>query len=108
VRVLGAIIASLPIGRLNAAALAVRVGASMHVLWEIAEYLVMRLGSSCLQLTYEDTIGDLALSSFGSLVGALIAVTVLWGRSYVNLVLFGARGATNQSDDTRRNVYVPA
>jgi hypothetical protein len=94
----GAIMISLPIGRLNAAALVVGFGASTHVLWEIAEYLVMLLGSSGLQLTYEDTIGDLAFSFCGSLVGALIAVTLLWGRSYVNPVLFGTK-ATQPAEE---------
>jgi hypothetical protein len=30
----------------------------------------MKLGSSGLQLTYEDTIGDLALGGLGTLLGA--------------------------------------
>jgi len=32
----------------------------------------MKLGSSGLQLTYEDTIGDLALGGLGTLLGATI------------------------------------
>ena len=87
----GAIMASLPLGRLNAAALTLGFGTTTNVLWEIAEYVVMRLGSSGLQLTYEDTIGDLALSFCGTLVGALLTATLLWGRSYVNPTLFGPR-----------------
>ena len=87
----GAIVASLPLGRLNAAALTLGFGTTTNVLWEIAEYMVMRLGSSGLQLTYEDTIGDLALSLCGTLVGVLLTATLLWGRSYVNSVLFGPR-----------------
>jgi hypothetical protein len=36
----------------------------------------MKLGSSGLQLTYEDTIGDLALGGCGTLLGAtLVAVS---------------------------------
>jgi hypothetical protein len=36
----------------------------------------MKLGSSGLQLTYQDTIGDLALGGAGTLLGAtLVAVT---------------------------------
>src|ERR687886_427069 len=87
----GAIMASLPLGRLNAATLTLGFGTTANVLWEIAEYIVMRLGSSGLQLTYEDTIGDLALSFCGTLVGALLTATLLWGRSYVNPTLFGPR-----------------
>jgi hypothetical protein len=87
----GAIMSSLPLGRLNAAALTLGFGTTTNVLWEIAEYVVMRLGSSGLSLTYEDTIGDLALSFCGTLVGALLTATLLWGRSYVSPALFGPR-----------------
>ena len=87
----GAIVASLPLGRLNAAALTLGFGTTANVLWEIAEYIVMRLGSSGLQLTYEDTIGDLALSFCGTLVGVLLTAALLWGRSYVNPALFGPK-----------------
>ena len=80
--------ASLPISLLNAADLTLGFGATTNVLWEICEYLVMRLGSSGLHLTYEDTIGDLALSFCGSLVGALLTTALLWGRSNVPLALF--------------------
>jgi hypothetical protein len=48
------------------------------VLWELVEYVVMTYGSNELDLTYTDTIGDLAVSFSGTLVGALLAVTVLW------------------------------
>lgn len=54
-------------------ALCVGFGAVSHVLWEIIEYLLMVSGSSGLQLTYGDTIGDLAMSLSGSVVAGLIA-----------------------------------
>src|SRR5919202_2031898 len=97
----GAIAASLPLGRLNAAALALGFGTTTNVLWEIAEYVVMRLGSSGLQLTYEDTIGDLALSLCGTLVGTLLTTTLLWGRSYVNPALFGPRRRSRPKKPSR-------
>jgi hypothetical protein len=87
----GAIMASLLTSRLNAAALTLGFGATTDILWEICEYLVTRVGSSDLHLTYEDTIGDLALSFCGSLAGALLTATLLWGRSYVNPILFAPR-----------------
>jgi hypothetical protein len=37
------------------------LGAATEILWELGEYGVMKLGSAGLQLTYKDTIGDLAL-----------------------------------------------
>ena len=52
--------------------LAVGFGAATEILWEIGEYAVMKLGSSGLQLTYVDTIGDLALGGCGTLLGATL------------------------------------
>ena len=64
------------VGRLNASGLAIGFGAVTEILWELGEYAVMKLGSSGLQLTYEDTIGDLALGGCGTLLGAtLVAVS---------------------------------
>jgi hypothetical protein len=74
---------------LDAATLTLAFGTTTNVLWEICEYLVMSLGSSGLHLTHEDTIGDLALSFCGSLAGALLTATLLWGRSNASLALFG-------------------
>ena len=63
------------LGRLPAWSIAVGFGAATEILWELGEYTVMKLGSSGLQLTYEDTIGDLALGGAGTLLGAtLVAV----------------------------------
>jgi hypothetical protein len=58
--------------RLPAWSIAVGFGAATEILWELGEYAVMRLGSSGLQLTYEDTIGDLALGGAGTLLGATV------------------------------------
>jgi hypothetical protein len=58
--------------RLPAWGLAVGLGAATEILWEIGEYIVMELGSSGLQLTYVDTIGDLALGGCGTLLGATL------------------------------------
>jgi len=53
-------------------ALCVGFGAVSHILWEIIEYLLMVSGSSGLQLTYGDTIGDLAMSLSGSVLAGVI------------------------------------
>jgi hypothetical protein len=50
------------------------IGALAIIGWEIAEYAVMQAGTVGLNLTYADTLGDLALSSSGGALGALIAV----------------------------------
>ncbi|TML27553.1 MAG: hypothetical protein E6G26_09010 [Actinobacteria bacterium] len=60
------------LGRLPSWSIAVGFGAATEILWELGEYTVMKLGSSGLQLTYEDTIGDLALGGLGTLLGATI------------------------------------
>jgi hypothetical protein len=65
--------------RLPSWAIAVGFGAATEILWELGEYTVMKLGSSGLQLTYEDTIGDLALGGAGTLLGATV-VTLAFRR----------------------------
>ncbi len=46
------------------------LGAALIIGWEIAEYGVMKAGVGNLSLTYGDTLGDLALSTFGGTLGA--------------------------------------
>lgn len=55
-----------------AAALSIGFGAVSHILWEIIEFVAMWYGSPGLQLTYGDTIGDLALSLCGTVIAGLI------------------------------------
>ncbi len=55
-------------------------GALAIIWWEILEWAVSEDGfggAGGLALTYEDTIGDLALSSTGGLVGSILAVSIL-------------------------------
>jgi hypothetical protein len=68
------------LGRLNVWALAVGFGAVTEILWEIGEFVVMKLGSSGLQLTYTDTVEDLMLGGCGTLLGASL-VWAMWRRS---------------------------
>ena len=75
----GTLIVRLPIGRLNAAALALGFGAVTHILWELGEYLAfVRDNPEEFRTAYTDTIGDLALSLAGSAIGAAITGWVLW------------------------------
>ncbi len=67
----GFLIARLRIAPWNAACLAIGFGAVSHILWEILEWWVMVIGAEGLQLTYEDTIGDLAMSLTGSVIAGL-------------------------------------
>ena len=66
--------------RRDAVLLGYGYGALMIVLWEILEWAVSEDGfggAGNLSLTYEDTIGDLFLSSTGGLIGSLLAVSLL-------------------------------
>jgi hypothetical protein len=77
--------------------LAVGFGATIDILWEIGEYLLMRSGASGLQLTYANTIQDLATSLIGAVVGALVIATVLWPRRGTPATLFGWRPRVRRS-----------
>ena len=66
------------IGRLNAWALGWGFGGLAIIWWEAAEFIVQELGTAGLGLTYEDTVGDLLLSSTGGAVGAAIAIALAW------------------------------
>jgi glycopeptide antibiotics resistance protein len=65
------------LSKLNLVALGTGFGAFMIILWELVEFIVMKLGTERLFLTYEDTIGDLVLSTSGGLVGALVVAIVI-------------------------------
>ncbi len=57
------------------------IGGLAIIWWEAAEWLVQELGTAGLGLTYDDTIGDLLLSSTGGALGSALA---LWlGRDLV-------------------------
>jgi hypothetical protein len=64
-------------------------GAVMDILWEVAEFALMKSGSSGLQLTYENTIQDLVMSLTGAAIGAAVVATVLWPSANTPSTLFG-------------------
>jgi hypothetical protein len=68
------------LSKLVVAGLAVGFGAVTAVLWEFLEYVTFIRHSSELRTAYTDTLGDLALGLTGSVVAALLTVTVLWPR----------------------------
>jgi hypothetical protein len=73
------VLVRLPVGRLTAAGLAIGFGALTAVLWEFAEYITfIRDNENELRTAYTDTLGDLALGLGGSVVAALLTVTLLW------------------------------
>lgn len=62
-----------PLGPVVRFALALGLGMTLQVLWELGEYASYASGASELQ-TYGDTVGDLALDLVGSLLGAAFAL----------------------------------
>ncbi|MFV0259837.1 MAG: hypothetical protein ACK5PP_15475 [Acidimicrobiales bacterium] len=50
------------------------IGGLAIIWWEAAEWLVQELGTSGLELTYSDTVGDLVLSSSGGAAGAAVVL----------------------------------
>lgn len=71
--VFGAAIGPTQRSRLVLVGLVVGFGATTHLLWEIGEFVLMKSGSSGLQLTYENTMLDFASSFLGTLTGAALA-----------------------------------
>jgi hypothetical protein len=64
-------------------------GAVIDILWEVAEFALMKSGSSGLQLTYENTIQDLVMSLTGAAIAAVVVATVLWPPDGTPKALFG-------------------
>lgn len=76
----GRLLVRLPVGRLNAAALAIGFGFVTAVLWEMAEYVTFIRNSPELETAYTDTLGDLLLGGSGSILAALVTTTLAWRR----------------------------
>ena len=76
------VIALAPLGlaKWNRIMLGTGFGAVAIIIWEIVEYLIAESGTSGLNLTYKDTIGDLGLSTLGGAVGAILAVYLKVGQ----------------------------
>ncbi len=67
--------ASSAMSKTDAWLLGAGIGALANVGWEIAEWIVAETGAGDgLSLTYGDTVGDLALSTFGGMIGSLLGV----------------------------------
>jgi hypothetical protein len=73
--------------------LALGFGATLDVLWELGEYALMQSGSSGLQLTYENTIQDMAVSLLGAAIGAGLIATLLRPPPGTPAQLFGWRAS---------------
>jgi hypothetical protein len=74
----GQVLIRLPLSRLVTASLAVGCGAVTAILWEFLEYATFLCHSRERTTAYTDTLGDLALGLTGSVVAAVLTVTLLW------------------------------
>jgi hypothetical protein len=72
--VIGLWAARYPLGSTVRYLLALGIGMTLQVLWEIGEYMVFVANAKDDPGVYQDTIGDLALDLVGSLAGAAFAV----------------------------------
>jgi hypothetical protein len=72
-------------------------GATIDILWELGEFLLMKSGSSGLQLTYENTIQDLVMSLAGAAIAAVVVATLLWPAAGTPRTLFGWEAPSAQS-----------
>jgi len=75
--------------RLTTFGLVLGFGAVLDIIWEVAEFALMKSGSSGLQLTYENTIQDLVMSLLGATVGAVAVATILWPATGTPATVFG-------------------
>jgi hypothetical protein len=58
----------------EAAAFAAALGTAAGAVWEIFEWIAMKLGARGMDLTYDDTMEDLIETSGGALLGALVTL----------------------------------
>jgi hypothetical protein len=72
--VIGLWAARYSLGAVNRFALAVGVGMTLQVLWEIGEYLTFLARTDSIADLYADTISDLAFDLAGSVTGAAVAL----------------------------------
>jgi len=77
----GLILVRLSLNRIVVASLAIGFGAVTAILWEFLEYFTFIRNSPEKKTAYTDTLGDLAFGLSGSVVAAVLTVTVLWGPS---------------------------
>ena len=77
----GVMLVRLPVDRMTAAGLAVGFGGVTAILWELAEYVTFIRDSPELETAYTDTLSDLALGLSGSILAAILTVTILWRSS---------------------------
>lgn len=74
----GQLLVRMPLDRPVVAGLAIGFGAVTAILWEFAEYITFIRHSPELATAYTDTLGDLAFGLSGSVVAALLTVSILW------------------------------
>ncbi|HET6690258.1 MAG TPA: hypothetical protein VFG74_05280, partial [Miltoncostaeaceae bacterium] len=72
----GALVARAALPRWSVALLVVGFGAASAIVWELAEYVAFIRNSPELQTAYTDTLGDLAFGLAGSVLAAVLVITL--------------------------------
>jgi len=75
--VIGLLVSRSPVGSAVRYGLALGLGVTLLVLWEIGEYAVILTAISDMENAYDDTVGDLVFGLAGSMLGAAFAVSVV-------------------------------
>ena len=70
-------VASQGLARWNLVLLGSGFGAMAIIAWETVEWIIQEMGTTGLQLTYDDTVGDLVLSTSGGVLGAAVTAVLL-------------------------------
>ena len=71
------LVAPAGLARWNLALMGSGFGALAIVAWEGVVWIIQEMGTTGLQLTYDDTVGDLVLSTAGGMLGALVTASIL-------------------------------
>ena len=73
--VAGALVAPQVDERWHAAVVATSLAISAEAVWEVMEYMAMRMGAHGMNLSYTDTMEDIIDSTLGAIVGGLFTLT---------------------------------
>ncbi len=92
----GRLLVRFPLNRVLVASLTIGFGAVTAIIWEFAEYVSFVKDSPEAQTAYTDTLGDLALGLTGTLIAAILLVTVFW--PHERSARGGPRDASSDSD----------
>lgn len=96
----GMVMVELTLPKWAVGALAIGFGATVHTLWELFEYALFKMGAFGLDLSYDDTIQDLAMGLIGTAIATAIVLRFLWDAHLVPPWLLPRRVARRSHEAT--------